>query len=126
MVGWREKKEQVWQNSHQFITRTLSLRNFFAKSISHQICYYVWSQTIRKAKHIDIINMNLLKKYFTTMCLLNQNTEFYKLVLPHLRGHQTLHTLFGQLLRKMVRNLEGKSILHTVHVQAVFWDVGIM
>ena len=37
ILGWRETKEQVWQNSHQFIAGTL--RNFFAKSISHQICY---------------------------------------------------------------------------------------
>ena len=74
MVGWRKKMEQVWQNGHQFII--LILRNFSAKSISHQICYYVWSQTIRKAKHTDIINVNSLKKSFTTMCLLNQNTAF--------------------------------------------------
>ena len=44
-----------WQNGQQFIIRTL--RNFFAKSVSHQTCYYVWSQTIRKAKHTDIINL---------------------------------------------------------------------
>ena len=74
MVGWRIKKEQVWQNGHQFFIRTL--RNFFAKSMSHQICYYVWSQTIRKAKHTDIINVNLLKKSFTTLYLRNQNTAF--------------------------------------------------
>ena len=49
-----------------------------------------------------------------------------KLVLPHLRGHQILHTMFGQLLRKMVRDLEGISILHTVHVHPGFWDVVIM
>ena len=39
---------------------------------------------------------------------------------------ETLHTMFGQLLRKMARDLEGKSILHTVHVQPGFWDVVIM
>ena len=39
---------------------------------------------------------------------------------------ETLHTMFGQLLRNMARDLEGKSILHTVHVQPGFWDVVIM
>ena len=36
-------------------------------------------------------------------------------MLPHLRRHQKLHTRFRQLLRNMVRDLEGKSILHALH-----------
>ena len=47
-------------------------------------------------------------------------------MLPHLRGHQTLSSMFGKLLRKMVRNLEGNSVPHTVHVQQCFGDVAIM
>ena len=75
--GWLAEKKGTglakWPSVYYM---NIYYRNFFAKSISHQICYYVWSQTIKKAKHTYIINVNLLKKYFTTMCLLNQNTAF--------------------------------------------------